>query len=519
MGESLQTQRKKIEEAVKYLGGVVPDYCWEAYFGQEHATPNHERKKLDKLLADSSKALFDAVIVSDPSRWSRDNLKSKQGLEILKNNGIRFFTGTTEHNLYDPTATMFLGMSAEINEYLAKIQSLKSLESRISRAKRNIPSAGKLPYGRTFDRKTEKWGIDEAKKENMQRIADLYIKGEKSIFELAQLSGMNEQFLWTILKFRCGETWTITFDDPRFKIHETVTLKIPRLLPEETIQKIHERLEANKTFSHGPLKHKYLLSRMIFCEECGTAMTAESHPNRSYQIYRHQSSRTVKRACPNRKGWYVRKDEIEAAVMNHLFALFGDHTAVEAAIQKAIPDHSEIEELRERKSEHEKALVKLTRESNRLIDAIADGTIPKEKAKEKMDSIVAQEEALKAEVAKIEARTDNVPTKKQIQQHASLIKGVAKWVYSRGDHLDRMSWDNKRKLCERVFAGKDSQGRRLGVYIRKEGKTERSYIIRGIFGHEIIGYLAEINSKSSCHSRGPGLPVCRFPAGIPPPGE
>lgn len=513
-GESLRTQKIQIEDTVDRLGGTVPEVCWD-YCGQEHATPGQERKKLERLLSDASKNIYDAVIVCDPSRWSRDNIKSEQGLEVLLANDIKFFAGSTEYDLRDPQARMFLAMSAVMNQFQARSQAKKSLENRVNRAKRNIPSAGRLPYGRTFDRKTNTWGIDEAKKEKIEWIADLYIKGEKSIFQLAKLSGINEQFLWSVLKFKCGDTWTITFDDPRFNIHEIVTLNIPRLLPEETIKKIHDRLAANKTFSHGPLKYKYLLSRMIFCEECGTAMTAESHPNRSYQIYRHQSVRTIKRACPNRKGWYVRREEIEEAVIARLFALFGDPSSVEEAIQKAIPDLSEIEELRSRKADYEKKLQKLSKGTDRLLEAIQEGIIPKAKAKEKMDDILAQENILKTEISKIEVRTENAPTKKQIQQHAALIKGMAKWVYSREDHLETMSWEKKRNLCEKIFAGKDAQGRRLGVYIKKEGRTERSYIIRGILGLELIGYLADsdINSRSSSYSRGPGPPVFRSPAG------
>ena len=76
------------------MGGRIPESCWK-YSGQEHATPDQERAKMDMLLLDSGKDIFDAVIVADTSRWSRDNLKSKQGLKVLKANGIRFFVLTS----------------------------------------------------------------------------------------------------------------------------------------------------------------------------------------------------------------------------------------------------------------------------------------------------------------------------------------------------------------------------------------------------------------------------------------
>lgn len=158
IGESLRTQKEQIQHYVKNLGGTIPEYCWQ-YSGQEHATPGQERQKLDKLLDDSSKNLFDAIIVCDASRWSRDNEKNKAGLRTLRQHGIRFFVAGTEYNLNSPEQSLFLGLAAEINEFHAKNQNLKSIQNRIARAKRGLPTTGKLPYGRTFDFDKSTWGI------------------------------------------------------------------------------------------------------------------------------------------------------------------------------------------------------------------------------------------------------------------------------------------------------------------------------------------------------------------------
>ena len=178
MGESLRTQKAQIEQAVKALHGTLIPDPWR-YSGQEHATPGFERKRFDQLLKDAQRGLFDAVIVVDPSRWSRDNVKSGQGLQILRDAGIRFFAGQIEHDLFDPNAELFLGMTTQINQYVAKIQAQKSMRNRIARASRGIPTAGKLPYGRTFDRATETWGIDKEKQKKIAWAAEQYLKGEQ----------------------------------------------------------------------------------------------------------------------------------------------------------------------------------------------------------------------------------------------------------------------------------------------------------------------------------------------------
>jgi DNA invertase Pin-like site-specific DNA recombinase len=124
-GESLRTQREQILRYVKSLRGTIPEHCW-TYSGQEHATPDQERRILDELLKDAPHGLFDAVIVCDASRWSRDNRRSKVGLDILMKNSIRFFVGTVEYDLYSPEQRLFLGMATEINEFYAASQNLKS---------------------------------------------------------------------------------------------------------------------------------------------------------------------------------------------------------------------------------------------------------------------------------------------------------------------------------------------------------------------------------------------------------
>ena len=302
-GESLLTQKNEIERSVKALEGILINDPWR-YSGQEHSTPKYERKLLDKLLTDSGKKYFDAVIVCDASRWSRDNGKSKEGLELLRQNGIRFFAGQTEYNLYKPADTLFLGMATEINEFVALEQARKSIQNRIARALRNVPTAGKLPFGRTFNRQTEEWGIDKKKQQDIKWAAERYLQGEP-LPMLAKTIGMNPSNLWKILTKRSGTKWETRFKSKRLAIDEKVTLTVPGLLSQDTIDKILKRAASNKTYTHGEIKHKYLLSRVIFCDHCGYAMFGQKnlHGNQN-RYYRHPRGR--KNECDN--GFWVKAD-------------------------------------------------------------------------------------------------------------------------------------------------------------------------------------------------------------------
>lgn len=490
-GESLRTQKKQIEQYVRALNGTVPNGLWEAYSGQEHATPDQERAKLDKLLLDAGKGRFDAVIVADASRWSRDNRRSKEGLEVLRKNGIMFFTAATRHDLFSPEAVLFLGMAAEIGEYQAGIQTQKSILNRIERARRGIPSVGKMPYGRMFDKKTEQWTIDPEKKARIEWAAEQYLNGQ-SIVTLAKGFGINHVNLWKILTRRSGEDWELRFRSKRHNIDEIVTVKIPPLLPPETIAAIHKKAAAAKTYEHGILKHAYLLSRMVFCAECGYAMFGQTnHGNRRY--YRHARDRKVD--CD--PGLWISSDDLERAVMVNLFAMFGDIERLEKAVKHATPDMGEIERLSARLDELKKEQEKIQQQKGRIVDAIAEGLISKDEARHKMVKSREREAIISDEKDRIESEIEALPNyRRQLSLLSEQVRKTGSEMLAvRPESLAKMSYAAKRKLAQAAFGGVDREGRRLGVYVRKDEGGNWHYEIRGIIPVENLPLSSKMPIK------------------------
>jgi|ERR1035437_241939 DNA invertase Pin-like site-specific DNA recombinase len=466
-GESLKTQLTQIIQYVDLLKGIIPENCL-IYQGQEHATAGQERLLFDKLLDDSSKGLFDAVIVTDASRWSRDNLKSEIGLNLLAENGIKFFVGTMEYNLYDAEHRFILTMSTSINQLQATKQSQNSIINRIERAKKGWNSAGLLPYGRTFVKGV--WGIDLVKKAIIEDAAKRYIAGEH-IPDIAATLGMNASNLHRILTKHSGTKRTTTFKYKR--ISETVDMIIPALLDEKTIKAVQNKIY-NNTTTRGNRKNYYLLQGYIYCAECGYKMKSHTSESKK-QYYLHSKYGGCK------YGKFLPAPEIENALLIELIKTFGDPELIEKSIKKASPDMTKVDALRVEKNNIDAALKSITAQKNILIKKIAKELITDEEADKELKNLREQEGSFKQRLLTIDIELLSTPDPKHVKALSrwagkivsSMTKDDPKLIFKR-------SFEWKRKLIERAFNGLDATGHKLGIYITFKN---------GIFTYEIKGLL------------------------------
>jgi hypothetical protein len=233
----------------------------------------------------------------------------------------------------------------------------------------------------------------------------------------------------------------------------------------------------NKTITHGQLLNKYLLGRMIFCEECGTALTGAQY--HAHRYYRHQIYRGCKQA------WSIRADHVEAAVFCDVYGAFGDSVKSAEAIQNAIPDPMRRKALEDQLFRCQRNLAKNEKQRNNVIDMIADGAITKTDVRDKMEEFRQREEALLKEANQLETQLSSIPSKEMIDTRAQLLKRMADDYFRSFVHIDDMTFDDQRALLQSLFSGKTIDGQRYGVYINR---PKSIYTIKGDFG-EFIGYL------------------------------
>jgi DNA invertase Pin-like site-specific DNA recombinase len=524
-GESLAAQRSANLRDVGQLGGTVVG----CYGGQEHATAGWERREVDRLIKDAGKDLFDAVIVAYADRWSRDNAKSEEGLGAFRTNGIRFFMGAMELDLFDPQHRFMLGMSVVAGEFFALQQAKKSIESRIERARRGVPTASRLPYARVFDKATGAWRLDPDKLAVITDIIDRFLRGA-SLLALAKEYGLDHSGLCRVLKHQLGDAWEMVFASDKLNIHETVPFTIPPLVDEATAKRVRQRMEANRTYFHEPPRpvHEYLLSGFVFCDACGYSLIGEAikkelkrgpGAGKTYvnRYYRHpHKDRT--RPCPLKPRPWVPAGRLEGHVISQLVKLVGNPAAIRRAVAAATPDdgaaRGRLGRLREERSRVERA-------RERIVALVAADALTTAQAAKQLNELKDREAHLIQEAAGIEATLEGVPSAADVEV---FVQQVGQSILVFKDHYGPDgSWvgqdvsaandlgalldiarrpADQRALLEACFGQPLPDGRPAGIYVSPAGGPVAhrpkawGYVMKGRLEFEAI-YQLGVN---------PGLP-------------
>ncbi len=497
-GESLRVQRGQLEEAIKSLGGTP--YKW--YAGQEHATAEQERKILEELIDDAKAKRFDAVMVADLSRWSRDNFRSKTDLKVLRRNEIKFYVRTQEYDLNDPMQSFMVGMNVEVAEFFARQQAYKSQISRIARAKRGLPTSGKLPYGRRWNKETGQWELIPGAKEKIEEIAREYLEEDVDFSTLGKKYGINASFLHKVLTKRCGDTWTIRFKSPiqnKDKPYEKVPLKgIPRLLDEEMIRRIREKCEGRRTWTHGVQKYVYLFARKIYDADTGYALSGTTNKQglRYYRPYKGEGAYQ----------YSINADVLENAVMEELFEALSNKRKLKQAVFDGNPIGDVAEKLRRKLSQKEKDLKSIDTKLNNFTRAIGnykgeDLDSFLKGLKSKIKSLDDRKNDIESEIQSYRAQLDSLPTEQEIddtsKRSKDLLKQIKESYFTSGHSFRNLTIEGKKKLVDLIFGGKDLNGKRYGIYVKRMGGKPKRYRFEAYGRLGTIGGSLEARSGRS----------------------
>ena len=418
------------------------------YIDRAYSAKTDKRPEFQNMIRDSSKKLFDIILVWKLDRFARNRYDSARYKAQLKKNGVKVVSATEA--ISDGSEGIILEAVLEgFAEYYSADLGEKVTRGMTENALKCKYNGGTLPVGYVIDQDGH-YQIDPLTAPFVLEAYNRYDDGAtmKEIrdylneHKIKNTRGyeMNYNNVQSLLKNRkyIGE----------YSFRETVVPGgIPAIVPEDLFNRVQEKIEKNRK---APARHKaeddYLLTTKLFCGYCGAYLCGESGTSRTNIVHHYYKCVTAKRkrgAChlkPVKKLW------LEDAVVNVTMEMLHDDRAIEAIISTAM-DYQDRENVD--LPVYEKQLRETQTGLDNLLNAIQQGMLTPstkqrlmelEAAKEDLEIKIANEKLAKPRVSEafvrmwLEKFRGLDPTKKEHRK--LLIDNFVNSILVYNDHIE-----------------------------------------------------------------------------------
>lgn len=418
--ESLDAQIRAIREYCQAKGIQVV----KVYTDEARSATTDDRPGFIKMIKESALGQFDTVIVHKLDRFSRDRYDSAFYKRELKKNGVRLVS--VLENLDDSPESIILesvlqGMAEYYSKNLAR-EVMKGMKETALQCKH---TGGQPALGfKVLEDKS--YAINEDEAAAVRLIFSMYGDGKGYSRIMAELNSRGH-------KTRNGNTFgknsiheilrnekyrgvyifnrSAAKSDGKRNHHkskgsdEVIRIEdgLPRIIPDELWERVQERMSSNRKGATSA-KEVYLLSGLIFCGDCGGAMTGNRRPGGTKGIYVSYECSTRKRTkqCNLRS---VAKHVVEGMVLDYLEQDFFSAAGRERLTQRILQHSSQNSEQVDRDIKALTAqLHGVQVEINNLVNAIAQGMF-QPSMKERLDSLEARKAdlSIRVEEAKLQS--------------------------------------------------------------------------------------------------------------------
>lgn len=274
------------------------------------------RPQLQRLLSDSSKHIFQAVLVYSIDRFGRDLVQMLLNDKKLSENNIVLISAT-EHFSSDPSGVFFRNIMMSYAQYYSDELSVKIKRGMDYNAEKCLYNGGGVPLGYKIS-KDKHFEIDPDTAPIVQSIFEMYANG-KTVTEITATlnaqgvktsrgSSFNKNSLHTMLKNRRYLGFYIHKDKEKAG-------GMPRIISDELFNKVAEIMDKNrKAPARAKAKVEYLLTTKLFCGHCKEMMTGFSGTGKQGKVYHYYICNGRKNKTCKKK--MVNKDYIENLVIS-----------------------------------------------------------------------------------------------------------------------------------------------------------------------------------------------------------
>ena len=419
-GYSIEAQRKAIMEFCKRMNYNILEF----YIDEAKTGTNDNRDAFQRMIHDSSKGLFKAVIVHKLDRFSRDRYNSVIYRKKLKDSGVKLISVLENIDDDNPEDLILLSVLEGMADYYSKNLSREVRKGMNEAARNGLSTGGTTPFGYTINKETKKYSIDDAKAILVRKFYELYADGHELV-ELERYALENgwrttNGRLWTksnIRKVLTNETYTgvKTYNQYKYKKHidnNTEAIRVENshdpIVSKDLFDIVQKRFDSNKNNKKGPRaggkNHEYLFTGLMFCGCCGKNYTGYStikHGKNKYHYYLCRGKKnTLEAKCDAPQ---FKQNELEDIIINIVSQAFNDDVIKYYA-------NEIIKVLDKKKSSDEKLdahaldaeIKKIKLQKEKLLDLYLDGGLEKNIYLEKNKNLENKIITLETELLRVE---------------------------------------------------------------------------------------------------------------------
>lgn len=403
--ESIEGQLRECKDfADKNDLVIVGEYIDRAISGKTDHRPDFQR-----LIKDSEKKQFDAVVMYTLDRFARNRYDSAIYKAKLKKNGIKIFYA--KQPMPDTPEGIILesvleGYAEYYSENLARSIKRGLKENALHCVAMGRPVLG---YNISADRKYE---IEPVGAKAVEQIFKMYDEGKSHKqttdwlnehgFKTSNGNAFNKNSLPRILR-NDKYIGTYRFDDV------IVEDAIPPIIDKGLFNRVQEKLNRNaKLKARRKAKEEYLLTSKVFCGHCGEPMVGESGTSKTGKLYNYYKcvTRKKKHNCDKkieRKEW-LEQTVVDYTVKHVLTDENIDKIAAKAVelLEKEWQDNSVLLRLQEQLKDIDRRIKNLTSAIEQGI--ITESTLNRlkelESERKDLELMIAKEEIKKPALAK-----------------------------------------------------------------------------------------------------------------------
>lgn len=454
--ESIDEQVRACKYYAQQTGqyDIIKIYSDEALSGFKHT---HKREGFLQLMEDARAHKFEAVMVYELSRFSRNGTDTITYTEELERLGIEFVS-VRERLDQTPEGRMMMYVITGMNEYYSRnlaIEVMRGLKENAYNAKH---TGGLPPLGYDIDNEGH-YIINPVEAAAVRLIFDMYLSGSgytvicdelnnkgyrtkrgnkfarNSLYDLLR----NEKYTGDFIYNRTAKPKNGKQNRHKYKSEEEVIRvenAFPAIITKNEYKEVLKRMKENEhKGGRNGTKHDYLLSGKLYCGHCGKSMYGEVRRRREHDYLYYSCNGHKSKICPKHS---IRCEKLEAEVIRQLNERFFSAEIIEKIAEK-IHTMSQTNGADVKADALRKQSAEINRKINNGTKAILDG-VDSDELREQVKELSRQKKEIDRQIVEIEAAADNKG--RTVEE----IKGIAK----KYTDISKLPREEQKKIIQKL---------------------------------------------------------------------